>query len=939
MAEREPLIGRAGDLQVLETAIGRAKSGTGGAVLVEGPAGIGKSRLLAEFAAKARVSGLQVLDARAIQSEKDVAFATALQLFEPAIASRSDVAELFDGAAALARPLLSGDYPDVAVGSPFPLQHGLFWLTVNLTHSGPLTVCVDDAQWSDQGSIGFLHYLVRRIIDLPVVLVVATRPRDPRTSNELDALRESWQGDRIRLEPLSRDEVALLVLARFPSADEEFCDACADVTRGIPHYVGELLRSVAAERLEPTAARSDRLREVGFASISRACLFRLARLGPDPVALARAMCVLGDGTPLRRAAALANLSGDRAAAAADALAAEELMVAGSTLSFAHPLIAQLVRDEVPAAALAIAHAHAARVLAADDASAEVVAAHLMRAPADSSRWVVDNLRSAARRARAKGAPDVAATLLARALEEPPVPAERVDVLAELGSAESAAGLPAGVDHLRTVLELREDIAGREDACRQLARALAGLGQRREAATLLEQALREAGELATAVPLLTDYVVNAAFEPGLRQQVFSETLGLLEAAPTGGTSAERALLAALAMRSGQECEPAARTIELADRAWADGVLLAEQGPDGPGWLMTVWAFELAEEHTRAEAVALATVDLARRSGSVEAFATASMFSAWARSAMGQVVEAQADLAQAVAASQLGWRRYLVAALSRQATLHLWRGDIRAASLALETAHEYDSGGGMEVPWRLHASGHLAMAQHDIAEALRLYLQAGDWLSVNLGVDYTVLTWRTDAARAAFALGDVDQAGELVAHEAALAARSLAPGHLGRVLRTRGWITGGEEGVALLRQATGHLAAAGALLERADALTDLGCLLRRQGARAEARPHLAEALDIMTSTGASGLAVRARDELAATGARRQTARTSGLSSLTPSERRVAQLAAEGLSNPRVAQALFVTPKTVEYHLRHVYQKLTITGRGQLKTALDQAEPTNS
>ena len=195
------------------------------------------------------------------------------------------------------------------------------------------------------------------------------------------------------------------------------------------------------------------------------------------------------------------------------------------------------------------------------------------------------------------------------------------------------------------------------------------------------------------------------------------------------------------------------------------------------------------------------------GLVDAFATASYFCAWSRLGMGRIVDAQADIEQAVQARQVGWRRYLVASLSLKTTLLVWRAELDAAQESLALAHEFDEGGGFEVPWRLHAAGRLAMARADPASALKLFTDAGDWLIDKLEVDYTVLPWRADAAHAALAIGEVERARELIEYDFGLAQRSSAPGHLGRVLRVQGLIEGGDHGIELLRQACAHFDAGG------------------------------------------------------------------------------------------------------------------------------------
>jgi DNA-binding CsgD family transcriptional regulator len=197
--------------------------------------------------------------------------------------------------------------------------------------------------------------------------------------------------------------------------------------------------------------------------------------------------------------------------------------------------------------------------------------------------------------------------------------------------------------------------------------------------------------------------------------------------------------------------------------------------------------------------------------------------------------------------------------------------------------------------------------------------------------TTTPWRSDAALAHLALGARAEARALAAEEVALAQAYNAPRTLGIALRAAGLAEGGRRGIELLRQAVGVLEGSGARLEHARAMTDLRAALRRAGQRAESRETLRPALDLAHRCGALALTERARTELVAAGGRPRRLVLSGLDSLTPSERRVAQLAAVGLSNRDIAQNLFITTRTVEGHLTHAYHKLAITSREQLPAAL--------
>jgi DNA-binding NarL/FixJ family response regulator len=184
------------------------------------------------------------------------------------------------------------------------------------------------------------------------------------------------------------------------------------------------------------------------------------------------------------------------------------------------------------------------------------------------------------------------------------------------------------------------------------------------------------------------------------------------------------------------------------------------------------------------------------------------------------------------------------------------------------------------------------------------------------------WRLTATQAALAAGDRDQARELCDTELELARASRRPREIGAVLRAAAMLEDGEAGIALLRESVATLERSQSVLELLRALVDLGAALRRAGQRQDARGFLERALDTASSRGAVALAGRAREELLATGARPRRTALRGVESLTPSELRVARLAGEGLRNREIAEALFVTVKTVDYHLRHIYQKLGVT-----------------
>ena len=230
----------------------------------------------------------------------------------------------------------------------------------------------------------------------------------------------------------------------------------------------------------------------------------------------------------------------------------------------------------------------------------------------------------------------------------------------------------------------------------------------------------------------------------------------------------------------------------------------------------------------------------------------------------------------------------------------------------------------------------MAQGRFADAVADFQACGEMFSSDVwGVemrDVGYLHARSGAALALLRLGE--RADALALAEAELTdVRAFGGARaLGIALRVAGLVRGGEQPVELLGQSVAVLRRSPALLERARSLTELGAALRRAGRRADARDPLAEALDLAARCGARPLAVRAREELTATGARPRREWRRGVEALTPSELRVARLAAAGQTNREIAYGLYVTLKTVEGHLARAYAKLGITGRAELPEALE-------
>ncbi len=932
------LIERARELAVIGEALERARAGTGGMVLVEGAAGLGKSRLLREALALAREAGMQVLRGRGSETEREFAFGVVTQLFEPALAcEESERRALFAGAAALAQPVFELHHPKPPPGeSLFSLLHGLHWLTANVAERAPLMLCVDDLHWCDEASRRFIGYVLQRLEELPIVILAATRPWETRAADDLwRAFREHPTVRELALAPLSPAGVGELVNARLSvQADESFCRACAEATGGNPFFVGEVLHALRDEGLEPSRAAAEWLHELNIESVSRSVLFRIARMGDDVAALARAVAVLGDGSALRHAAAVAELDQREAGGAADRLASVDILVRAELLSFSHPLARASVYGDITPARRGTLHLRAAVVLAGELAPPESVAAQLLTAAAGGETWVVEALRGAARVASAHGAPESAARYLARAIAEPPAPDLRAELRVELGQAEAASGGSEAVERCTEALEGVEDPAARARVLQTLGRVLAARGQEPTASRTFALALEELSDRGgdeLRSELLADYLSTAALDTELRAEALARVDALDASKLSADRRGDRALLAQLAARSGQRAEPAPVTIALAGRAWAGGRLIDAEGPAGPSWALVYWALALAEDYLGAERVLDEVIDRARRLGLVLAHATAAHWRADCYLQQGRLSDALADAELAIDAQRFGWRRYLTMVQTTRVEALREQGRLEEAQRALALAAECeDARFVMSAPPRRVAAARLDLSQHDFESAYASLTELGELMS-RLGIRRTVLPWRPFAALAALQTGRRERARELIDAELELAGRAQAPVSLGRALRIAGLIEGGERGIELLERSVGELRPTAAQLELAHALVDLGSALRREAHRRDSRAPLEEGLALAVGCGATPLAERGREEIRATGARPRSESSSGIDALTPSELRVARMAGDGLTNPEIAQTLFVTSKTVEFHLRHVFQKLDISSRRQLRGVL--------
>lgn len=936
---RALLLERDLELSELHRALAEVAAGGGRVVVVEGTPGIGKTSLLREAGARAASNGFVLLSARAGEFEREFGFGVVRQLIEPWLASAPapERAAVLGGAARFATPVFEESMQPTDRDDPsHAVLHGLHWVIANLAERHPLLVSVDDTHWADLPSLRFLAFLARRLEGLPVVLLLSVRLGQAGAHEGVLNELTHEPGARL-LRPGALSESAVSTLVRQGAgrdAGPKLCRAFHEVTGGNPFLVEALLAELGREHGDPTALRPEEIKRFGPQRIASAVLLRTGRLPDGAPALVRAVAVLGEEAELRHAAALCGIGYGQAVDAADALAAAEVLRPGAPLGFVHPLIRTSIYEDIPHAERADLHWCAARLLAEDGAASERVAMHLLRGPRRADPWSVERLCGEARRCVARGAAESAIGYLRRALEEPPAAAERGELLAELGSAELLADGRAAERHLGEALTLLDDRARRSDVSE--ARSLALFFGRRgpESIAVASEALEELGDRDPERRLrLEGAVLNAALHDPRQIERARELSARVRAMGRARTVGERRLAAVAAWYDARAADPSA--IERASDVLCGGELLAHDNGGAP--MLAAFVLALSDRDAGIECFE-AGLALANEEGSVFAFACNKVFLGRARHLRGDLREALGDLGEALDAStSTGHAIGAAWAAGFLADVLIDRGDLTGARTVID--REEHRGGHFDdahAEWLRDTRARLLIAEGDLRGGLEATLECGRRFEAVDGRNPAFIAWRSRAALALQALGERPrEARRLALEEVELARAWGAPRALGVALRSLGLVEGGERGIELLEEAVTVLSPSSARLEHARALVDLGAALRRAGRRRAARQTLAAGLDLAYRCDAAALMEHAAEELRAAGARPRRPAVRGLDSLTMGERRVTERAARGATNREVAQALFVTVKTVEMHLHNAYRKLEITSRAELSAALGATE----
>jgi tetratricopeptide (TPR) repeat protein len=853
------LVEREHELDSLTALLDGLAAGHSRAALIEGPAGIGKSRLLAEVRQAAAERGIPSLGARGSELEREFPFGVVRQLIEPALMARPNRTELFEGAAEIAGAVFAPPGTESLGGdASFAVLHGLYWLTLDLVGEKPLLLTIDDLHWCDRPSLRMLAYVIRRLEGIPLLIVATQRTTEPGTDPALLAeIAQDPMTERIQPGPLSPAAMPALIERRLGAApDGAFAAACHEATGGNPLLLDELLKGLAAEGVEPRTSQVDVVRDLGPRAVSRAVLLRLARLSDSDVAVARALAVLGEGAELSELAAHAGIDSAAVARASVELTRVEILRREQPLAFVHPLVRDAVYDDLPPPQRELEHNRAARLLNDAGASPERIAAHFLRVPSIGEEWVAELLVDAGHAAAERGGAENAVAYLSRALEEP-LPAEReTAVLSDLGQREMDVRGDDAVPHLRAAYERLEDPEQKGWAGYALARTLMFTRQEVEAADLARRAAADLpAELADLARALEAIELQTVYFGRPATDELERTIPYRDHIPGDGPGSK--MLASVTAYTWLNANgPADRCSALAKVALADNVLFGVD--NGLFWITAlvvliyadiedtgvIWEEARAVAHRRGSLFTVLTVDLWRG------------FDLLRRGDLEQAQESVEDaLAEMILWSGSEATTVIEWPLGFLGEIHVERGNLDAAEEVLGRADPGDRWGDGPNFWR-RAKIELLAARGRPEEALALC----DLYEARLGImqNPAPAPWRTVRAELLDRLGRTEEAIALAAEEVELAREWGGHQAMGRALRVLGTLER-QDGVEHLREAVEVLERSTARLELAKALLALGTAQRLARQPSQAREPLRRALEIGAACSADVLVERARAEL--------------------------------------------------------------------------------
>lgn len=924
------LVEREHEIAVLRDLVRRTAAGRTGLVVVKGPGGIGRTALLRALAKEAEHRGLRVVETAGAR-DRTLRFGSPGDTAGPdgRAAARAGRSPARGGRAR--GPFAS---PDAAAPAAPPLHGSLLTcrqVVGSATATRPTLLSVDDADRADPESIRALVRLMRTRHDLPVLLALGWRDsEEPATPMEW-ATRSTLEV--IRPRPLSGPGVATVVRRLAGSSVEAgFQAECLAATGGNPSLVTGLVAGLRELRRPLTGAGLEAAGE-GDIPVFGARVRRLLH-GQSPVTVraAQAMAVLGDrtATTTTTGAGLARVETTaftRSLRRLETIGLVRASAAG-TRSLAHPAVRSAVLAGTPPRTRADLHGRAARLLHDSGAPADGIAGHLLESPAVAREpWARAVLREEARTAMLRGAAEHAVDLLRSC-----VPSGREEtcdpvLVMELGIAESRVDAEAGIGHLTSVLDRLPDPDLRLTALSALVGTLTRTGRTGRAAELL--AAQDTGSPSgrARLQLLEADMLVAATDNRDAYTSLLET-GSLRLDLPGTTPQERALLAGRAFIAVGRAECLPQALAAADRVLRSGTPIT----DSPVSLAAA-AAALTYADRPADA-AHVYQQLLEGTDAVPDHLRAGLLALDGEAAqrLGRLDHALRSTAEALGSTP-GARVTHHQTLALAVRLHtlLDRGDVVAADALASTVPQDAIDDAWQWNEYLGARGRLRLARNEAAAAVADLTECGRRQELWQRANPAASPWWYWAGRAHLAVGDRARAGRLATRAVDLAHSAGFPVALGTALELLA-LAGDERGrLQLFEDAEGVLVHGGAALPLARTRVARGRALLLAGHVTPARKVLRRGWEESHALGAHALHDEAHRLLLSAGARPRRTPSRGSGELTRSEKQVARLAAAGRTNLQIAEALFVTRRTVELHLTSVYRKLGLSGRKELSSAL--------
>ncbi|GAA3677635.1 hypothetical protein GCM10022267_75590 [Lentzea roselyniae] len=940
------LVGRRKELDRVAATLDGAEANAPAVLLLEGVTGIGKTTLLNAAADIARARGFQVGKASASRLEKELPFAVTRQVFEDVLGDLTG-----DEIEAVIRTAGSRGYGVINATPADPLNgfedmdvhqafQGLHRLISALSRRGPLCFIVDDLQWTDVPSLRWLNYLVRRVVRMPLAVMMSRTtgvyPDDPLLVAELD-----FYAERLKLGGFADDEIAMLtqqLLGAEPSPG--FVAACAETTGRNPFILNHLLTTMRHRAARPDESAARDLSHHGPEDLGDSVLARLNRQSPVLVRIARIIAVL-EPPGIELTAAVAEVGHPEAADAVRQLIGMGMLVDQGRPKFTHSMIQTAVVNAVSHTERDELHARAARHLHEVQAPDLLVAKHVRRTTAKLGSWAAATLGRAADLAVVDGDAVTGAGMLSRALKEDIAPDLRKDLLIRLGLAETYFDPHQAAVHLTDAMEYLVDPEAILSVACRLAQVLYLDARYDEARDVLTRSIEKVDPVD---PIVADQLRLAlrVTVPAPHPEAGDITPNEMDSSWRDGGPRGRLIAALIADDLGNSGEDLKLCREAALVALSGGIGPIMNDPQrllaAVNSLLRTDEFELALRYSNE------VVLEAHQQGIGLLSVLGYTLRSQVHLQVGSLADAATDARLALSADrQSGVHpRHFSHVQTIEALVRalVWLGDVQGARDAIESIGLV---GALPRSWQhtalLHARGVLRMALGDVEGTLADQLECGERLVAWGAPNPAYRPWRSHAALAQIKLGKPQQALDLALEELELARRWGAPSTTGRALLTVAAATGDAASVPWLTEAATLLEHSPARLVRARVLFELGKTRWKLGQREVARDHLAQAKVLAESCGSVPLLA----ELAILPAEAVT-RSEALPSvpasttaaLTPHEFRVASLVVAGNSNDEIAQKLYVTRRAVEFHLTNIYRKLGVRRRTQLPSALEDLPP---